>query len=81
MDERFQALITLAMDLPESARAEIAVALIHSLDSEPDADVEQAWREEVARRVAAFESGEDTSLPWEQLREQLYARLNERRAS
>jgi putative addiction module component (TIGR02574 family) len=80
MDERSEALLTLAMDLPESARAEIAVALIHSLDPEPDADVEQAWREEIARRMAAFEAGEDASVPWEQVREKLYARLNERRA-
>ena len=80
MDERSHALLTLAMDFPESARAEIAAALLHSLEPEPDNDVEQAWREEVSKRMKALDSGEMTTLPWDQVRDELFGRLNERRA-
>ncbi len=80
MDERSHALLTLAMDFPESVRAEIAAALLQSLEPEPDADVEQAWREEVARRLAALDSGEMATIPWEQVRDELFNRLSERRA-
>ncbi len=78
MNDKADAVLTLALDLPESERAELAAALLESLELPADADVEQAWREEVARRVAAIEAGEVEMVPWEQVREQLLARLNER---
>jgi putative addiction module component (TIGR02574 family) len=78
MNTKADAVLTLALDLPESDRAEVAAALLESLDPPADADVEQAWREEVARRIAAIDAGEVEMVPWEQVREELFARLNER---
>jgi putative addiction module component (TIGR02574 family) len=78
MNDKADAVLALALDLPESERAELAAALLESLELPADADVEQAWRVEVARRVAAIEAGEVEMVPWEQVREQLFARLNER---
>lgn len=68
-----------ALTLPESERAEIAGALLESLEPEPEADVEMAWRQEVAVRVAALEAGEVETTPWEEIREGFLARLSERR--
>jgi putative addiction module component (TIGR02574 family) len=81
MSTKAEAVLTLALDLPESDRAEIAAALIESLEPPAEADVEEAWRQEVARRVAAIDAGEVELIPWEQVREELYARLNERQKS
>jgi putative addiction module component (TIGR02574 family) len=69
-----------ALTLPESERAEIAGALLESLErQQPEADVEMAWRQEVAARVAALETGEVETTPWEEIREGFLARLSERR--
>jgi putative addiction module component (TIGR02574 family) len=68
-----------ALTLPESERAEIAGALLESLEPEPEVDVEMAWRQEVVARVAALETGEVETTPWEEVREGFLARLSERR--
>ena len=70
-----------ALSLPESDRAEIAGALLESLEPSPDTDVEEAWRKEVARRVGEIESGSVQSVSWEEVRDRLYSRLDARRTS
>ncbi len=68
-----------ALDLDEAERAEMAVALLESLESQVDQRaIEEAWREEVRRRVEAIDSGQVELVPWEEVRDQLFARLNER---
>ena len=69
-----------ALTLAEQERAEIAGALLESLEPEPEADVEAAWRQEVAARVAALAAGEVETTPWEEIRDGFLARLSERRA-
>ena len=69
-----------ALSLPEQERTEIVGALLESLEPEPEADVEAAWREEVANRVAALEAGKVEMTSWEKIREGFLARLSERRA-
>ncbi len=57
----------------------MAVALLESLEpAVNEAEIEQAWHEEVQRRLAAVDSGEAELIPWEEVRRQLFARLNER---
>jgi putative addiction module component (TIGR02574 family) len=68
-----------ALDLPEDERAEIAGALLESLEPAPEADIEAAWRQEVAARVAALEAGEVETIPWQEIRDRFLARLSERR--
>jgi putative addiction module component (TIGR02574 family) len=55
-------------------------ALLESLEPGPEADVEAAWRQEVAARVAALDAGEVETTSWEEIREGFLARLSERRA-
>jgi len=55
------------------------VAMLESLEGQPDEDVEAAWAEEIERRVRQLDSGEVKTIPWEQVRANLYARLNDKR--
>jgi putative addiction module component (TIGR02574 family) len=53
------------LSLPAGDRARLARRLIESLDQ--DADVEAAWDEEIARRVARIEAGEAEFVPAEEV--------------
>jgi len=81
MGRTAEAVLKEALNLAETDRAEIAGALLESIEPSPEAEVETAWRQEVAVRVAALDSGRVETIPWEEIRDQLYARLNERRSS
>jgi putative addiction module component (TIGR02574 family) len=79
MTKKAEALLHEALDLDERERAEMAAALLDSLEPPVDEhEVEEAWREEVRRRIAAVDSGQAELIPWEQVRDQLFARLNDR---
>jgi putative addiction module component (TIGR02574 family) len=79
------ALLEEALGLPEHDRAELAGELLDSIgpsaESLPHAEIETAWRQEVAARVAAVDAGELQLIPWEEVRDRLLARLSDRRAS
>ncbi len=79
MGRRLEELYREAVELSECERAELAGLLLESLDSEPDADVEAAWAEEIERRVREIESGKVQTIPWAQVRAELHARLGEKR--
>jgi putative addiction module component (TIGR02574 family) len=77
--KRAETLLQEALNLPADERAEIAGALLESLEPAPEADVEAAWRLEVAARVAALEAGEMKTTPWGEIRDRFFAILSERR--
>jgi putative addiction module component (TIGR02574 family) len=60
-----------AARLSESERAELALALIESLDREVEAGVDEAWRIEVERRIAEIDRGEIQLIPGDEV----FARL------
>jgi putative addiction module component (TIGR02574 family) len=64
-------ILTSAMQLPILDRAEIASALLASLDGEPDDDVEAAWSAEIERRIEGIKSGAATGQPWAEVRKRL----------
>jgi putative addiction module component (TIGR02574 family) len=68
-----------ATALPEGDRAELAGLLLDSLEGEPDEGVEAAWAEEIELRVRQIDSGVVTTIPWEEVRAKMFARLNEER--
>jgi putative addiction module component (TIGR02574 family) len=68
-----------ASELSERERAELAGLLLESLEGKPDQDVEAAWAEEIERRVRQLDSGEVKTIPWQQVRSELFARLNAKR--
>ena len=63
-----------ALELPLTARAELASQLLDSLEdiSEDESDV--LWGEEAERRYAAYKAGEIKGIP----AEQVFARLRSR---
>ena len=74
MSNTLEELKVKAAQLSESERAELAYSLIESLDGPPDADVEEAWRVEVERRVQQIDRGEVQLIPGDEV----FARLRRR---
>jgi putative addiction module component (TIGR02574 family) len=56
-----QELEAAALSLPRSERARLAERLLASLDE--DSEVEEAWAEEVRRRLEDYRKGEIQSIP------------------
>ena len=63
-----------ALDLPPEARAALAGSLIVSLEDDVDENAEQAWAEEIARRVAEVDSGKVDLVSWTDARRRLRER-------
>ena len=64
-----------AAQLSEAERAELALALIESLDGPAETGVEEACRVEIERRVAQVERGEVQLIPGDEVFERLRRRL------
>jgi putative addiction module component (TIGR02574 family) len=56
-----------AAQLTEVERAELALALIESLDDAVDADVDETWRVEIERRIAEIDSGAVQLVPGDEV--------------
>jgi len=67
-----------AARLPEGDRATLVGLLLESLEPAPEPDVEAAWSEEIARRVAELDAGAVELISWEEVRAELYGRHNDR---
>jgi putative addiction module component (TIGR02574 family) len=68
-------LLRRALHLPEAARAALADSLWESLDHEVDEDAEDAWRQEIRRRLQEIDSGAVKLIPWVDIRRELLDRL------
>lgn len=66
-----------ALQLPTHLRAQLAQALIASLDE--DAELDREWLAEVERRDADLESGRAQGIPADEVFRAARARLAERR--
>lgn len=60
-----------ALELDESDRATLAGLLIESLDAAQEEGWAEAWAAEIQRRTDQLDSGEVTTIPWEDLRARL----------
>ncbi len=72
MKSTTQQLYDRALDLDERDRAALAALLIESLEEEPEPGVEEAWREEIERRMAELDVGSVETVPWEEVRARLW---------
>ncbi len=70
-------LLKQAMALPVEERAALANTLLDSLET-TNQSVQEAWDEEVARRIADLKAGRAVTVPWEQLHRELLAMVNAR---
>ena len=72
MNARVDHLIDEALTLAPEERSAVVVALLDSLDGDPDAMVVKAWADELRRRKSELRSGAVQAVPWAEAR----ARLN-----
>ena len=70
-------LLKRALALSPDERAALANTLLDSLDG-VDESVQEAWDQEVARRIEDLKAGKAVAVPWEELHRQLLAIVNER---
>ena len=67
------------MELPERERAEIARDILETLDDEQvNEDVEQAWAQEVARRIRDLDQGKASTMPASEAFARARSRLTQR---
>lgn len=79
MTKHGEAILQQALGLEEGERAQLAASILESLEPRVDErEIEQAWREEVRRRVADLDEGRVELVPWDDVRDQLLARLSVR---
>jgi putative addiction module component (TIGR02574 family) len=60
-----------ASRLSERDRAELAGLLLETLQ-QPDPGVEEAWAQEIGRRLAEYRAGRMRTIPWQELRAELH---------
>jgi len=68
-------LLKRALALPVDERAALANTLLDSLDT-PNQSVDQAWDEEVVRRMEDLQAGRAITVAWEQLHRELLAMVS-----
>jgi putative addiction module component (TIGR02574 family) len=68
-------LLQKALSLSDDERAALAGSLLDSLDTAVDEGAEDAWNQEIARRIADLDSGKAKTFPWEELRARISSRL------
>ena len=73
MNARTDFLLGQILALPENERAEVAVALLDSLDTGDTAVVTDAWRDEIRRRKADIQAGRAKLIPWDEARARILA--------
>jgi putative addiction module component (TIGR02574 family) len=73
MSSTLDTILHAALMLSDQERARLAARLLDSLDPRGDDDVDAAWDAEVARRLAALDSGTAKVVPWRSVREELQA--------
>ncbi|MHB8253688.1 MAG: addiction module protein [Acidiferrobacter sp.] len=60
-----------ALAMPEDDRAAIAERLLVSLDAKPDHNVEEAWQQEIQRRLLDIDRDGIACVPWEEVRRRM----------
>lgn len=64
-------LLDQALKMSEDDRAAIAERLLASLDAKPDQAVEEAWQQEIQRRLSELDRGDVECVPWKEVRARL----------
>ncbi len=57
-----------ALKLPEDERYYLASRLLESVEGQRDPDYEEAWSEEIRRRVEEIDNGTAEMIPWEEVK-------------
>lgn len=71
-------LLIQALKLPPQARLALADELLDSVEGREDPGWTAAWAAELERRAKQLESGEAKTVPWEEARARILAKLRSR---
>ncbi|HEY4959981.1 MAG TPA: addiction module protein [Terriglobales bacterium] len=77
MSPEISELLKRALALPADERAALANSLLDSLEITNES-VQEAWDDEVARRIDDLKAGRAVTVPWEELHRELLAMVNGR---
>ena len=72
---RAEDILPQALELPQAERSRLAALLMESVEAEDDAGVEQAWLDEITRRLDEHERGAVRAIPAEAVFAEARARL------
>ena len=79
MNPEISDLLKRAFALPVDERAALANTLLDTLDGTNESvSIHEAWDAEVARRIEDLKAGKAVTVPWEELRRELLAKVSER---
>ena len=67
------------LKLPAATRVELGEMLIASVPGFADSEIEQAWSEEISRRLRDYEEGRVTGIPAEEVLAGIRQKLAQRR--
>ena len=65
-----------ALELSDQERAELAHMLIDSLHPEKELESEEAWSEEIKKRIDRYEQGEISAKSWSEVKKNAQALLD-----
>ncbi len=65
-----------ALELSDQERAELAHMLIDSLHPEKEFESEEAWSEELKKRIDRYEQDNSSAKPWSEVKKNAQALLN-----
>ena len=74
MTERANQLLAEVLRLPPAERVEFAERILESFDDPQRRALDAEWAAEIERRIAAYERGEVTAIP----AEEVFAAINQR---
>ena len=60
-----------ALKLPPELRGKLAAGLLESLDDEVDEGYEEAWTEEIQKRIEEARLDPNSRIPWEEARKMI----------
>jgi putative addiction module component (TIGR02574 family) len=68
-------LLKKALTLPASERATLAGSLIDSLEEVDETSAQDAWNDEIARRIEELDSGKAKTISWDEVRRRIATKL------
>jgi putative addiction module component (TIGR02574 family) len=71
-------LLQQALQLPAEERLALASELLESIEGPENSEWSAAWAAELDRRVRDLENGSAKTIPWEQVKAEIQARLRAR---
>ena len=76
MTQEADELLKKALTLPANERANLAGSLIDSLEETDETSAQDAWNDEIARRIEELDSGQAKTISWNEVRRRIATKLD-----